>query len=569
MARTGTFLVPGVSKNKRRYTPENIAKAVGRMSARLAAGIPIPMHTSHLKNAEGDSEAIAANVHKVWQDPATGKGRFEYEFVGTPAGKTIEKLVDAKALKTVSIFGNWVGDPEKDDDGIESADDLDVPAIDFTYRPGVSAARLDEELAAACATSGAGIWESFEGFDFGEESGELEETEAPPSILALLEAEMAHVFEDGFCRQCLAEMAPEAREAAAATKAPYGDVAYTGYQKDGKKRYPVDTKAHVRSAWAYISKASNAAKYTAQQLKRVKAKILSAAKKFGIDIAQESEQLHTLLEHLGNEITDAIEAYASACLDNGQGTISVSAYTDEPADLPKVGAAVARAALAGLINLDPDNDGDVDLPGGGDAPPGDGDKECESCGASDVPGTAMFCPTCGQPIPGAESSEPDDPTKEAAMADKTYTAEEVKTLVGPERAAKLDAAKTTFTSEELIIELAKPVPEAAPAKEETELEKARRLVAEADAAEAAKPATLADIAALLETERPKLVEQAKAELIEEQRRSGTGPSRKGLSEAAEDIVAAGLETDAEKLSKMSPEEFQAELGKGIGSLIHR
>jgi uncharacterized protein DUF6582 len=72
---------------------------------------------------------------------------------------------------------------------------------------------------------------------------------------------------------------------------PYGDVAYAdpGYQGDKKKRYPIDTEEHVRSAWAYINKDSNASKYNPEQLKSIKDKIMAAAKKLGIDIAQATQ----------------------------------------------------------------------------------------------------------------------------------------------------------------------------------------------------------------------------------------------------------------------------------------
>jgi hypothetical protein len=64
-------------------------------------------------------------------------------------------------------------------------------------------------------------------------------------------------------------------------KKPYGDVEYAdpGYQEDGKKRYPIDTEAHIRAAWNYINKEKNQAQYTAAQVKRIKAKIIAAWKK--------------------------------------------------------------------------------------------------------------------------------------------------------------------------------------------------------------------------------------------------------------------------------------------------
>lgn len=68
---------------------------------------------------------------------------------------------------------------------------------------------------------------------------------------------------------------------------PYGDVEYAdpGYQADKKKRYPIDTAAHVKAALSYIGQADNASKYSAEDLKKVKASIHAAAKKFGIDVS--------------------------------------------------------------------------------------------------------------------------------------------------------------------------------------------------------------------------------------------------------------------------------------------
>lgn len=75
-------------------------------------------------------------------------------------------------------------------------------------------------------------------------------------------------------------------------KKPYGDVKYAdpGWQKDGKKRYPIDTADHVRAAWSYINQAGNASKYTPDQVKKIKSRIKSAARKFGISIGGESTE---------------------------------------------------------------------------------------------------------------------------------------------------------------------------------------------------------------------------------------------------------------------------------------
>lgn len=55
-----------------------------------------------------------------------------------------------------------------------------------------------------------------------------------------------------------------------------GEFADPGYQPDGEERYPLDTEAHVRAAWAYIHQPGNADRYTEAQLAHIKARIVSA-----------------------------------------------------------------------------------------------------------------------------------------------------------------------------------------------------------------------------------------------------------------------------------------------------
>ena len=51
-----------------------------------------------------------------------------------------------------------------------------------------------------------------------------------------------------------------------------------GYQPDGKQRYPIDTEQHLRAAWSYMNKPRNAGRYTAEQVRQIKAKIIAAWK---------------------------------------------------------------------------------------------------------------------------------------------------------------------------------------------------------------------------------------------------------------------------------------------------
>lgn len=84
---------------------------------------------------------------------------------------------------------------------------------------------------------------------------------------------------------------------AADPKKPFGDVRYAdpGYQSDGVYRYPIHTAKNTRAAWSYINQRSNASKYTPEQLRKIKARIMAAAKKFGITISGENYQDDILL----------------------------------------------------------------------------------------------------------------------------------------------------------------------------------------------------------------------------------------------------------------------------------
>lgn len=71
------------------------------------------------------------------------------------------------------------------------------------------------------------------------------------------------------------------------SKKPYGDVEYadSGLQPDGKKRYPLDSEEHCRAAWSYINMPRNAAKYSPDELARIKGKIRSALKRYGVEVS--------------------------------------------------------------------------------------------------------------------------------------------------------------------------------------------------------------------------------------------------------------------------------------------
>lgn len=119
-------------------------------------------------------------------------------------------------------------------------------------------------------------------------------------VISEIYPELAKAFNDSSIRAPWDQPADvAAREQGGVTAAmagpnePYGDVKYAdpGYQDDGKKRYPLDTEKHVRAAWGYINQDENASQYTPDQLKRVRAAIMAAAKKIGIQISEEAADM--------------------------------------------------------------------------------------------------------------------------------------------------------------------------------------------------------------------------------------------------------------------------------------
>jgi len=98
---------------------------------------------------------------------------------------------------------------------------------------------------------------------------------------------LAHHAALGIYPATHAAMEKHAGRAAMADNKPYGDVRYAD-PKNGK--YPIDTEAHCRAAWAYINMPKNAAMYPLNgvTLSEVKNRIRAAAKKFGIDIAEDT-----------------------------------------------------------------------------------------------------------------------------------------------------------------------------------------------------------------------------------------------------------------------------------------
>ena len=424
----GVALRPGISRNRRLYTAPMIARAVTRAQERIRAGAePMVMLTHH--GAEDDSRQIAGPL-TGWSLAEDGSARFTAGLADTAAGRDIASLADTSDgkpahLKGTSIRGHWTGTVRKvkgpDGQPVETADDLELDGLDYTRSPGVAGAEVDTFAWA----DRAGRSETTERVLITESAEEARVTtiteETPVTAETLAEALLAlapvgHVLSDGLCVTC--ESSPPLSKRGSGLKGAGRTWADPGYQQDGKQRYDLSTKANAKAAWSYISQQGNAAKYTAAQLKRVKGKIKAALKRFGVTISSSSESAGWTFD-TPVQVTEAVaEFYGdpscagswSVNASNGPVSICMSSYSMDPEDLDVILRAAADAACTALKGLDPDMDGDVDLPG---APSSDtdGDGGSGETAAPDDPDTDPAA------SPAAATTE----TEEPAMSEGTTT----------------------------------------------------------------------------------------------------------------------------------------------------
>lgn len=502
---SGIWAVPGVSKNRRLYKPAHIRAAAEEAQALIDAGqaptvLSMLTHHGARDPKAGDVRATAGHLTKVGVD-GQGRGTWEADIADTDAGRDVAALTlpdkngKPRYLRGVSMASVWRGEPMtvRGPDGepcVTSNEGFSLKGIDFTHNQGVPDAQIT--------------------------TSELVEAALEPLIYESIE-EAVHMVPEGDGTETAPATGSETNEAGNAPgngSLPYGssdDAGYAdpGWQKDGKKRYPLKVNGkfnakRIRAAWSYINQADNAAKYSKKQVARIKGKIKAAAKKVNVDIAEDLRLLGTeILEAMGALSLDsdagkeADEAYASMSMDNGPGTVSISTYGVDAQDLDKVGRIVAMAALAALSQLDPDMDGDLDLDRF-DTDEDDNDMDgtqCAACGA-DVPDGSNFCPGCGTAIAVTETSSATR-EKEATVPDNKQTtgaaANETVTLTDDER--KVVEAAAEAARKAALEALGKTE-----APTETAEEKAAREAQEAKLADARK--VLEEAGELKPTETP-------------------------------------------------------------------
>ncbi|UXA06579.1 phage protease (plasmid) [Mycobacterium sp. SMC-2] len=144
-------------------------------------------------------------------------------------------------------------------------------------------------------------------------------------------------------------------------KEPWGDVDYAdpGFLDEndqpaepghGVKRYPLNDRDHVKSAWDFINEKANAKLYTPTQLAHIRSAIESAAKKFGITIeaASASETEGGAVVALPEKVAEALGIDASA--DEDAVLAKIAELTPAAAPETAPAAASVAAAAAGVVN---------------------------------------------------------------------------------------------------------------------------------------------------------------------------------------------------------------------------
>lgn len=590
---SGVALMPGVSRNGRLYTREAIAKAVGRAQKRIEVGEgldiiqsdddmrdgPMSQLTHHA--AEDDSTRIVGRVTRLALGE-DGSARFDAAIADTDHGRTIASLLDTTDgqppfLKGVSIRGAWLGKVQRvkgpDGQPCETAADLELDGLDYTRKPGVPGAQV---TAFEWARGGAN--ETTERVLITESVEEArvttiteDTTPAAGQVPAELREALASIF--AAAPDDLEEASPAMSKRGSGLSGAGRVWADPGYQADKKQRYDLSTKPNAKSAWSYISQKANASKYTPAQLKRVKGRIKAALKRFGVTVAAEGwtiEPAFQVTEALAEMIGDPSAAGSfslNAC--NGPVSICISSYCLDPADLHPVLQAACDATCQALAALDPDMDGDIDVPGAGaedtddDMDNGDGVEDLVRRLMSAVRGesaeqtedvlaevralrageTAVTeaAPTPESPAAaqeavnqGTEAPMTETTTQEAAPATAApaFTQADVSAAVTQaleaDRAAR-KAAKAAKRAKAAESAPAAPVAETAPAPAQPDIE---QLVAEKIAA-ALQTQGLAETA---EQKIARLVEEGVTRAKQEMTAAGGGPSRKGL--VAENTAAA-------------------------------
>lgn len=346
---SGVALVPGVSRNRRLYTPELIAKTAKRMQERLADpnGLPIVMRTHH--EAGDDSAKIVGRITdvSVGEDKSL---RYKAQLYDTFHAKEIANLVtpEAPALRSVSIHGYWLGDTRQvqtENGPAMTADDLEIDAIDFTASPGVDGALIDPPGGQKATESGGTSRTPIS------ESMEASVSIVGEGSLAVLSAGEHVVNADVL----------EAKYSADDMKALLAK-GHAMKNASGEPSYPIADISDLKKAIKAVGRGKSGHDAIRKHIiKRAKALGQSALipDNWNSDGSMKESAPITMSE-VQEYYMDGPDGGAGFCIDAYAGPLSVTVRgCVSPDELRFVAQRAAKAALDTILTMDPDEDGDL------------------------------------------------------------------------------------------------------------------------------------------------------------------------------------------------------------------
>jgi hypothetical protein len=366
---SGVALAPGVSRNRRLYTPELIAKAAARMQERLADpnGLPIVMRTHH--EAGDDSARIVGRVTAVsiGEDKSL---RYKADLYNTSHGQDIAALVTGKApaLRSVSIHGYWVGDTKQVQtaEGLAtSADDLEIDAIDFTASPGVDGALIDSGSSKATESGGVLRTPISEAMEANvtlseEDSGWADITQETKEWTVTRGVQ----FEGDLTPYWVSEAkysADDMKDMASKGQAMKND--------NGDPSYPIKDVSDLKKAIKAVGRGG--ADHDA-----IRRHIIKRAKALGAsDLIPDNWASDGSMKESEVRVGDVTEYYGDTsnvsgfCIDAYSGPLSVTIRGCVTPDQLRAAAQAAAVAAMNAINvMDPDDDADIDVGAEGEGP---------------------------------------------------------------------------------------------------------------------------------------------------------------------------------------------------------
>lgn len=538
---TGVALRPGVSLNRRLYSREQIARAVERAQARIAAGgPPLTMMSHHA--AEDDSTRIVGRITNLSLG-SDGEALYEAMLADTPHARTLLELIDDPGdgayLQGVSIRGYWTGEMrrvEHDGQVAETGDELELDGLDFTKTPGVLGARVD-----TVSRVGRG-------------SGPRESGDRIP----------IHETAEARVQDQITETVPDPATAqeSSAREVVYADL---GYRPDGQRRYPLDTRANAIEAWHALGRRDVALEYSSRQLKRARERTLRELQRHGVTVTSEGH-LRTARQLDEAEVREfwpvpageRADGGVEVCLYVGNLRVAVSSYCVDAHDLDRISrvAAAAAANCLAAVSAGPDPMGPLEPMEGGGKPdflmdddedddgeekPDDDAKESASGAAPDAGGQAAESTTQAAPSadtpkepavadtnPSAGAGAPATTQETADQRIERLVAERVAEQIAAEQAKAAETARIDkLVAERLAAAGLGDAPAGAPA-EETEEQRIERLVAE-------KVAAATGAAAVQETEEQRIQRLVDAQVtaaIQGHVAQNGAPARTGLAPTA-------------------------------------